>query len=178
VDPEEKNSSIVKDRVYQLPMVRPTTWKGRLRFSSKQEDESDELVNHLFGLSSDLEDNQEGRLHFFPTFFTPTMDGSETINPHSRSTRRGRLLGPVEIKCVDAETEGTFCLLYLGPALPGTSQDSIIASVLSSVRKMIEFHGIGGKTLKGFGLGVISETWLSTDRGRSKIEPDAEGGPN
>lgn len=175
VGPAEEHSPIVKDWVYQVPMVRPTTWKGRLRFSAKQHGAEDGLVNRLFGPPAESEESQEGRLHFFPTLFVPAADGlavtvTEIINPHDRRTRRGT--GRVNLTCVRAGTEGRFSLLYLGPK--DTLENALPNLLISWLREMIEFHGIGAKTLKGFGLGHIERTWLTTAAGRSSVpQPNA-----
>jgi CRISPR-associated protein Cmr2 len=177
--PAEEHSPIVKDWVFQVPMVRPTTWKGRLRFSAAQQNNNHDLVKRLFGTLKESEDSLEGRLHFYPTFFAPAIDGEtvtrkEIINPHNRRTRRGTV--PVTLTCVKENSEGTLCLLYLGPALSETDLTTIKRAVVPWVREMIEFHGIGAKTLKGYGLGSISSIYIITESSKVLLLLDSEGG--
>jgi CRISPR-associated protein Cmr2 len=178
----EEHSPIVKDWVYQVPMVRPTTWKGRLRFSAAQQSQDHQLIKHLFGPLKESVESLEGRLHFYPTFFPSAAKGqkyagTEVLNPHSRLTRRGRKEGPVTLQCVNPGAIGILCLLYLAPAEPEIDQAAIRKSVVSWVREMIEFHGIGGKTLKGFGLGSISRIHIIDEKDKIQVWPDGEGGP-
>jgi CRISPR-associated protein Cmr2 len=176
VDPTNTDPTIVREWVYRIPMVRPTTWKGRLRFSAAQTDAgSSTIAMHLFGPRKDAENPEEGRLHFFPTFFESNAEGNEVINPHNRTTRRGTV--PVTLKCVKEGTVGKFCLLYLGPTPTEFDPQTIQGAVVSWVREMIELHGIGGKTLKGFGLGSISEYSIITEKDKTRVKLGAEGNP-
>jgi CRISPR/Cas system CMR-associated protein Cmr1 (group 7 of RAMP superfamily) len=67
-------------------------------------------------------------------------------------------------------------LLYLGPALSETDLTTIKRAVVPWVREMIEFHGIGAKTLKGYGLGSISSIYIITESSKVLLLLDSEGG--
>lgn len=158
-DPPVSPNPIVVDWVYRVPIVRPTTWKGNLRFAARQEQPS-EMVDHLFGpWRGEKEDEgvgPEGRLHFFPTFFELAQKSNQTLQPHDRKTRRGTTVANVQsVGRVGAAAKGLFSILYL--ALPdddqSQSKDSARAC-LSAVSSMLMLHGFGAKKLKGWGLAV------------------------
>ena len=88
------DNPIVRDKVFRLPMVRPTNWKGNLYAALWQlgHTKSDEYpLQRLFGESSAEAGGQAGRLFFYPTFFIKTS--LEIINPHDRKRRVGKKSG-------------------------------------------------------------------------------------
>jgi CRISPR-associated protein Cmr2 len=176
---EEEHSPIVRDWVYRVPLVRPTTWKGRLRFAAGHRNVAESLITHLFGPDKEAEEKQEGRLHFFPTFFqnqnAVPEPIREIINPHDRISRRGK--GPVNITCVRANTPGKFCVLYVGPMdIPGYDAKKLSKEIVSWAKELIEFHGIGAKTLKGYGLGRVDLALGNTSTGPIPIIQRSQGG--
>jgi len=113
---------IVRDKLTGSPMVRPSTWKGHLRFAAEKVNKLDgkkiddtkkaTIIERLFGSESTSEKALEGRLHFFPTFFTNNAE-KDVITPLSRITRTpvsGR--SPITLEVMPKGTEGNFCLLY------------------------------------------------------------------
>lgn len=144
---------VVAEWVYRVPMVRPTTWKGNLRFAARQDDvkRTDEIL-HLFGPDKGGDDEgQEGRLHFLPTFFFKPNLSTQMINPHDRKTRRGTT--PVNYETVGANAKGRFTLLYVGepdPSSFGWKECARLCCDWSAA--MLTLHGFGAKKLKGWGL--------------------------
>lgn len=160
------DNPVRKEKVFGLPMVAPTGWKGALRAAMRQEREyatleeerGDRQMVRLFGNVTDetREDAfRSGRLRFYPTFFTQI--GLEVINPHSRDTGAGRQ--PIYFECVPVGTEGTFTLLYAPLDLIGRPEDEArtelakdLTTVTQGVRAMLTVYGFGAKTSSGFGL--------------------------
>ncbi|GCC10711.1 hypothetical protein IPdc08_00744 [archaeon] len=64
---------IIRDKFLGIPMVRPSTWKGHLRFAAGKVDMDEEdrrkIIRRLFGSKSGDGNTLKGRLYFFPTFF-------------------------------------------------------------------------------------------------------------
>jgi len=89
-----------REKVFQMPMVASTSWKGALRAALWQLDykEKHEITIRLFGNPRASDEHQAGRLHFFPTFFEQV--GLEVINPHDRKTGVGTPRGPILMECV------------------------------------------------------------------------------
>jgi CRISPR-associated protein Cmr2 len=106
------DSPIVRDKVFQLPMVRSTSWKGNLYSALWQlghDKQNDEQMGTLFGYIRSEESGQAGRLFFYPSFFTQTS--LEIINPHDRKRRVGK--NPILFESVPAGARSTFSLLYV-----------------------------------------------------------------
>lgn len=164
------DNPIVRDKVFRLPMVRPSSWKGSLRRALWQQGHQDDgqerrncQIQRLFGdANDDDERGQSGRLIFYPTFFTKTS--LEIINPHNRTTRVGK--NPILLESVPAGATGTFTLLYVPlnrignenadptrqlKALPEEVADDL-KLVVKGVQAMMTVYGFGAKTSSGFGL--------------------------
>ncbi|GEM_PF-2667067 len=154
------NNPIVRDRLTGLPMVKPATWKGHLRFAARMahgvadETQEPEPLRHLFGESRGEEGGMEGRLRFFPTFFT-TDARREIVTPLKRSTRTPAR-GPLDIEVVPRGSKGTFCLLYLPhPKGPGWSLEQIaedLEAVAPALKAMFLDYGFSAKKTAGWGV--------------------------
>ena len=110
---------ICRERVFGVPMVRPSTWKGNLRWTAVMAGLDEEVRERLFGNETDEEEEfRAGRLFFFPTFFD-RID-FEVLTPLDRE-RRFPKTGPILLECVrhhsdDGAKAGEFGLLYLAPS--------------------------------------------------------------
>jgi CRISPR-associated protein Cmr2 len=80
-----------KEKIFQVPMVAATSWKGTLRAALWQlgYTETHAVVRRLLGNPRGSDTHQAGRLYFYPTFFARI--GLEVINPHSRETVQAML---------------------------------------------------------------------------------------
>lgn len=149
---ERRGNPIVKEWVFRSPMIRPTTWKGCLRFAAREIEgpEGEAEIERLFGTE---EPQKQGRLHFFPTIFD-CDEGKQVLAPHDRVKRRGRLnVSPVTLHVVPAKKKGDFAILYAGE--PGETKEDLkrVARQLSRwLPPLLTQIGIGAKTLKGDGL--------------------------
>ena len=147
---------LMKDKVFQVPMVRASTWKGALRSALYQEQGEDSpLLERLFGSARGEEYGQRGRLTFYPTFFD-RID-LEVINPHSRVTKAGTL--PITLEVVPPGATGFFSLLYIPFDLIGKERDRVrreagedLMAITSAVEAVMRHFGFSAKRSRGFGL--------------------------
>ena len=152
------DNPIVRDRLFGLPLVRPSSWKGNLASALRQlgQNEGDVPWQRLFGKVNEANDEgQAGRLIFFPTFFTQT--GLEIINPHDRRTRVGK--NPILFESVPIGAKGTFTLLYVPFDRVGKEQQETAAQVAEDLpllakglQAMFTVYGFSAKRTSGFGL--------------------------
>lgn len=154
------DNPIRKDKVFELPYVASTSWKGSLRAALWKEGyrEENEQIYRLFG-NNKGEENQEklheGRLYFFPTFFT--QKGLEIINPHDREHRVGK--NPILFEAVPISAKGVYTLLYVPFDRIGRDEKATreqvahdLEVVAKGLQAMFSIYGFGAKTSSGFGL--------------------------
>jgi len=153
------DNAIVREKVFHLPMVRSTAWKGSLCHALWQSgyQNKDEQINRMFGTANDEqpEKGNSGRLYFYPSFFTQT--GMEVINPHDRKTRVGK--NPILIESVPIGAGATFTLLYTPLDRIDKDDDETSRQVIADIKLLAEglqalftVYGFGAKTSSGFGL--------------------------
>jgi len=147
-----------REKVFQVPMVAATSWKGALRAALWQLGyrEDHEVTIRLFGNPRGHDEHQAGRLYFFPTFFDQI--GLEVINPHNRQTGVGER-GPILMECVPTGTKGDLTLLYVPFGPMGQSEEGRRREVAEDlmvlaegVRAMLLTYGFGAKTSSGYGV--------------------------
>jgi len=145
-----------KEKVFKVPMMAATGWKGALRavFWQLGYKEEHEVTFRLLGNPRGSDEHQAGRLYFYPTFLDKI--GLEVINPHSRKTGVGER-GPILMECVPEGT-GTLLFLYVpfGPMdqseqgrRDNVAQD--LEVLAEGVQAMLTTYGFGAKTSSGFG---------------------------
>jgi CRISPR-associated protein Cmr2 len=151
------DNPIVYDKVFQLPMVRPSNWKGNLRAALWQMGhvrEDEPQMGRLFGETRGDEGGRAGRLFFYPTFFDTTS--LEVINPHDRVRRVGKNL--ILFESVPQGTAGTFTLLYVPFDLLGTgriaSHEAVedLRLITTGLQAMFRRQGFSAKRTSGFGV--------------------------
>lgn len=154
------DNPVRKDKVFGLPYVASTSWKGSLRsalWKSGHKAES-HSIHHLFGNEKGTEDPenfQAGCLYFFPTFFKSRS--LEIINPQDRKLRVGK--NPIPFESVPEGTRGVFTLLYAPFDLIGKDEKETREQVVRELQLTVEGlqamfcdYGFGAKTSSGFGL--------------------------
>jgi CRISPR-associated protein Cmr2 len=154
------DNPVRRDKVFRLPYVAPSSWKGSLRAAlwNLGHDEDQPAIRRLFGNERAAEENfQAGRLRFFPTYFK--QHGLEIINPHDRERRVGK--NPILFESVPPGTPGVFSLLYvpfnrIGRDDPETRRQLAedLALVGEGVQAMFCTYGFGAKTSSGYGTAV------------------------
>lgn len=166
------DNPVRKDRVFGLPMVAATGWKGALRAALREvhgwDDEHPDLVR-LCGAARDDETGQAGRLYFYPTFFTQL--GLEVINPHDRQSNAGKQ--PIYFECVPAGAEGDFALLYVPADRVGEDETETrhqavadLALVAKGIETLMTRAGFGAKTTVG--CGVAETDFVKDAQGKSQ----------
>ncbi len=167
------DNPIVRDKVFRLPMVRSTSWKGNLYSALWQlghDKQEDAQMQRLFGEIRGEGGGQAGRLFFYPTFFTQTS--LEIINPHDRKRRVGT--NPILFESVPAGAQGTFSLLYVPFDLLGKDENEIQNQALADLQLVAEglqamflTYGFSAKRTSGYGVGEdrIVEGKISTKAG-------------
>ncbi|PWH19140.1 MAG: hypothetical protein DDG59_04020 [Anaerolineae bacterium] len=151
------DNPIMRDKVFRLPMVRSTAWKGNLYSALWQmghDKQDDEQMQRLFGEIRGQESGRAGRLYFYPTFFTQTA--LEIVNPHDRARKVGT--NPILFECVPAGAKGTFSLLYVPFDLIGKDEAEIrqqaiadLQLVAEAVKEMMLTCGFSAKRTSGYG---------------------------
>jgi CRISPR-associated protein Cmr2 len=154
------DNPIRKDKVFNLPYIAPSSWKGSLRsalFYLGYNSENEKIQN-IFGNKNTENDEllMKGRVHLFPTFFKEK--GLEIINPHIREKRVGTV--PILFECVPAGESGTFTLLYVPYYLfldfdEENFKKQIFGDLLllsEGLKSMFLTYGFGAKTSSGFGI--------------------------
>ncbi len=151
---------IVRDKFTGLPMVKPTTWKGHLRFAAERVEWDKErkkiIIKRLFGSEPEEKENPlKGRLYFFPTFFDEEAE-KEVITPLNRNTRTP-VKGPIPLEIVKEGTNGEFYLLYFPYPKGDNYQESQVDEDLEFLSKSLElmFYSYGFSAKKTSGFGVI-----------------------
>jgi CRISPR-associated protein Cmr2 len=155
------DNPVRKDKIFGLPYVASTSWKGCLRaalWHSRDKEEEHPSICHLFGnekRNEDPKDSQAGCLYFYPTFFT--SKSLEIINPQDRERRVGK--NPIPFESVPAGTTGVFTLLYIPFDLIGKDEQKTreqvaqeLQLVCEGLQAMFRTYGFGAKTSSGFGL--------------------------
>lgn len=151
-------NSIKREKVLGCPYIPGSTWKGCLRSALWQEGMkgNDKQIVRIFGNErQDKENFRQGRLRFFPTFFSKS--DFEIINPHDRKTRTGTKA--ILIECVPIDEKGKFSLLYVPFDLIGKEQEEIknqtledLKLIVKGLKAMFTVYGFGAKTSSGYGL--------------------------
>lgn len=145
-----------REKVFQVPMIAATSWKGALRAALWQlgYPETNEVTIRLLGNPHGSEEGQAGRLYFYSTFFKEI--GLEVINPHSRETGVGER-GPILMECIP-KGSGTLVLLYVpfGPIEQEESKRCVevaqdLKVLAQGIQVMLTTYGFGAKTSSGFG---------------------------
>jgi CRISPR-associated protein Cmr2 len=154
------DNPIRKDKVFGVPYIAPSSWKGSLRAAMWQlgHTADDEKTRIMFGNERSAEEQKKlraGRLHLFPTFFT--KKSLEIINPHDRERRVGTI--PILMESVPKDTIGLFILLYVPFDLIGKEEKEVKKQVAGHIRLICEglkamflHYGFGAKTSSGHGI--------------------------
>lgn len=158
---------ISREWVFGVPMVRPSTWKGNMRWTAVMAGLDQEVCERLFGNETNEEEElQAGRIFFFPTFFD-RID-FEVITSLDRE-RRFPKTGPILMECVrhrpdDGTRAGEFGLLYLAPTSAWQGLAETARQVAADLKHttailtdMLLSYGFSAKKTSGFG--VIEENF-------------------
>ena len=165
VEDKEKKPTynpIIRDKFFDCPMVRPSSWKGHLRYAAEMIEEGYEnkktnIIERLFGFEDigfEEKDALKGRLYFFPTFFYEESK-RDVITPLNRKTRTPTS-GPIDIEIMNRGSKGEFHLLYF--PYPGNKESKNIEVkedlifLTEALALMFYTYGFSAKKTSGFGV--------------------------
>lgn len=104
------DNPVVKDLAFKIPIIRPSSWKGALRWVARNAlGRSGAFVERLFGNEKETQRAKQGRLIFYTTFLDQVS--LDVITPLRRETRTPRR-GPILFEMVPVGSRGTFSVLY------------------------------------------------------------------
>jgi len=166
------DNPVRKDRVFGVPFMSASSWKGLLRWSCRMEHglldhlakhdgtmdgwQDPPWIVHLFGNAKGAEEDfTRGALQCFPTWFDKV--GFEVINPHDRARRAGTQ--PITYEVVPAGSKASLHLLYA--PTPGQAQRQgvdpvdVLSPLLDAAKKLVTVYGFSAKRTAGWGLAEI-----------------------
>ena len=143
-----------KDRVFEIPFISPSTWKGALRNACRGECEKEQW-ERIFGYAP--EDGEEdparaGRVRPYPSFFSEI--GLEMINPHDRVKRIGK--NPIGMECVPVGATSRLGILY-APLTGKSGEQGVkeahadLRAIAGGCRLMLRDFGFAAKKSSGYG---------------------------
>lgn len=147
---------IVRDKFTGLPMVKPSTWKGHLRFAAGKVEEvrKNKIITRLFGPELREDETLKGRLYFFPTFFEEEAE-RYVITPLKRGTRTPAR-GPISLEVMKPGKKGEFYLLYVpypkGKDFKGEQIKEDLEFLAKALNLMFYTYGFSAKKTSGFGV--------------------------
>jgi len=171
IDGKIFENPIVRDKFTGLPMIRPSTWKGHLRFAAgkvkendkNNENEKKKIIRRLFGSEPESEDTLKGRLYFFPTFFEVKAE-RDVITPLKRDTRTPTSRGPITLEVMKPESKGDFYLLYVpyqkGKDFKEEEIDEDLKFLAEALNLMFYTYGFSAKKTSGFGVIERLKDWI------------------
>ena len=180
------DNPVRKDRVFGVPYMAASSWKGMLRWAFRMRtkligpvEEPDEekrkqaqaLELHLFGNEKGEEKNfRQGALVFYPTWFNKI--GFEVINPHSRERRAGT--HPIYYEVVPQGAEGTLSLLYAPwPGMMHAARsEEVLPKLLDAIEALLTCYGISAKRTVGWGTAEIKK-WRAFHKDHGSTEKNA-----
>mgnify|MGYP001116825348 CR=1 FL=1 len=153
------NRALARHRVGPLPEDaddrQREEWQKRIAAETERAAQEFDVLLREQGYRRGNVEGFQGRLRFYPTFFTQT--GLEVINPHSRESGAGK--HPLYFECVPIGAQGTFTLLYVPFDLMGEPADKAhtelandLTAVAEGIGAMLTIYGFGAKTSSGFGV--------------------------
>lgn len=176
IDGKIFENPIVRDKFTGLPTIKPSTWKGHLRFAGRRvdrdgKDEKEVIIKRLFGSESGEDEALRGRLCFFPTFFENEAV-RDVITPLKRDTRTPTKRGPIPLEVMKPGSKGEFYLLYVpypkGEDFKEEQIDNDLKFLAEALKLMFYTYGFSAKKTSGFG--VIE--WLSENEVEVYPEPE------
>ena len=180
------DNPVRKDRVFGVPFMAASSWKGMLRWACRMQAglrehlerhngkldgwRDPEWILHLFGNEKgEGAEFSRGALVFYPTWFNRI--GFEVINPHSRERRAGTQ--PIYYEVAPPGAKGTLSLLYAPwPGMkPSADPREVMPRLLKAVEKLLTTYGISAKRTVGWGTARI-EKWRVFHKTEGTVEKD------
>ncbi len=178
------DNPVRKDRVFGVPFMAASSWKGMLRWACRMQAglqeylathggkltgwQDPDWIQHLFGNEKgETEHFQRGALAFYPTWFNRI--GFEVINPHSRARRAGTQ--PIYYEVVPPKAQGTLSLLYAPwPGMkPAIEPREELPKLLEAIEDLLTIYGISAKRTVGWGTARITQ-WKAFHKTHDSVE--------
>lgn len=169
------DNPVCKDKVFKVPYVRPSSWKGALRWVAKNVLKKDpRVIERLLGNVKENEIARQGRLTLYPTFFNKI--GLDIIAPHDRKTKTVKV--PIQFEVVPEGAKGTFALLYAPFDLVEKDDNNIkkevkedLEIIKDSVKALLCEYGFSAKRTSGYG---VIEDYFENGRLKTNFAGDLE----
>ena len=161
------DNPVRKEKVFKVPMVASTSWKGNLRWMMRKRKQDKELIDYLFGPDGSEESLYQGSLSFFSTFFDRIS--IDLVNPHDRKTKIATS-GPIIFETIPKGSEGWFSLLYFSQGL--NTDFSPLNHVVQSLRELMTVYGFSAKRKAGYG--IVAADKSAPLEGRLLMPQEAE----
>ncbi|GBC78026.1 hypothetical protein HRbin08_01512 [bacterium HR08] len=180
------DNPVRKDRVFGVPFMAASSWKGMLRWACRMQAglrehlekhggkmdgwRDPDWILHLFGNEKgEGEEFNRGALVFYPTWFDKI--GFEVINPHSRERRAGTM--PIYYEVVPPGAKGTLSLLYAPwPGMkPAAEPKEVLQKLLEAIETLLTTYGISAKRTVGWGTAKILK-WRAFHKMHKSVERD------
>lgn len=158
------DNPVAKDLAFKLPIIRSSSWKGALRWITRDIlGRPEALIERLFGNEKGAQQARQGRLIFYTTFLDKvSLDVITPLARETRTPRRGPILFEIAPKC----SKGTFSLLYFpfdllhllryGDRTAKTGvMDEIkedLETLKEAIPKILITYGFGAKKTSGYGV--------------------------
>jgi len=181
------DNPVRKDRVFGVPFMAASSWKGMLRWACRMqaglrehlEKHNGQLdgwrdpdwILHLFGNEKgEGEEFHRGALVFYPTWFDKI--GFEVINPHSRERRAGTK--PIYYEVVPPGAKGMLSLLYAPwPGMkPSAKPKEVLPKLLEAIETLLTTYGISAKRTVGWGTAEIKK-WHAYRKEKPSVEKES-----
>ncbi len=178
------DNPVRKDRVFGVPFMAASSWKGMLRWACRMQAglrehleqhggrldgwRDPDRILHLFGNEKGEDENfHQGALVFYPTWFDRI--GFEVINPHSRERRAGTM--PIYYEVVPPGAKGTLSLLYAPwPGMkPELKPKEFLPKLLEAIEDLLTTYGISAKRTVGWGTAKIIK-WRAFHKTHGGVE--------
>lgn len=148
------DNPLCKDKVFKLPYIRSTTWKGSLR-RAVGSITNQEVLLRLLGNEKESEENRQGRLFFYPTFLNKV--DLDVITPLER-VKKSPMRGPILFEVAPEGSEGEFKLVYVpfdilnNESRPKNEVREDLELLKEAIPKMMLEYGFSAKKTSGYGV--------------------------
>lgn len=158
------DNPISKEKVFKVPYIRASSWKGNLRWAFREVNgfhEDDDRILRIFGNKKreEISENlRKGRLYVYPTFFDQIS--LDIINPHDRITKTGK--NPITLEVVPRGRRGYLHLLYVPFDKIGEDDKEIkeeietdLLFLCRAIKALLTEYGMSAKRTSGYGIAQI-----------------------
>lgn len=155
------DNPLKKDKVYKIPYIAPSTWKGMLRWIAQKKTGDRLLIKKIFGNERSDEEGFSGSIRFYPSFFYDIS--IEIINPFDRLHRKGTT--PILFEVVPKGSKSEVILTYIPKFEDQERFNENVEFILECLRDLIQSYGISAKRSSGWGRAKILSERVEKSQG-------------